>query len=246
MKLRSIVALGALAAGAAYLFRKSKEENQVIHVKEVKRSAAADETVDRDFSVEAPVSREVVIATNNKSKVEELKRMLEPLGFTVFSLKDKKISVDVEETGETFAENALIKARAIYELVKCPVIADDSGLCVDALGGAPGVYSARYSGEGDKANNKKLLAEMEGVTDRAAQFVCVIAYLDENGSSHTFTGICHGEVGFEERGSFGFGYDPLFMIGDRSVAELTPEEKDAVSHRGDAIRKLVAYLSEQQ
>lgn len=241
MKLRNLVALGALAAGAAYILGKKKKDPDVIRVKAPKKST----TVDEDFSVEAPASREVVIATNNKSKVEELKRMLEPLGFAVYSLKDRKITIEVEETGETFAENALLKARAIHELVGCPVIADDSGLCVDALGGAPGVYSARWSGEGDKANNEKLLRELEGVTDRSAQFVCVIAYLDENGSSHTFTGVCHGEIGFEERGLFGFGYDPLFMIGDRSVAEMEPEEKDAVSHRGDAIRKLTEWLGEQ-
>ena len=241
MKLGNLLALGALAAGAAYLLKKKKKDGTVIQTK----GRIVDDAVDQDFAVDMPAAREVVIATNNKSKVDELRRMLEPLGFTVYSLKDKNISIEVEETGETFAENALIKARAIYELVKCPVIADDSGLCVDALGGAPGVYSARYSGEGDKANNAKLLREMEGVTDRSAQFVCVIAYLDEKGASHTFTGVCRGEIGFEERGLFGFGYDPLFMVGDRSVAEMAPEEKDTISHRGDAMRKMAEYLGEQ-
>lgn len=239
MKLRNILALGALAAGAAYLLGKKKQDPAVIRVKAPR---PADAAVDDDFSVDAPVSREIVVATNNKNKVEELRRMLEPMGFTVYSLKDKKISIEVEETGETFAENALLKARAIHELVGCPVIADDSGLCVDALDGAPGVYSSRWSGEGDKANNAKLLADMEGVADRAAQFVCVIAYLDENGATHTFTGVCRGEIGFEERGHFGFGYDPLFMVGDRSIAEMDPEEKDAISHRGEAIRKLTDWL----
>ena len=122
---------------------------------------------------------EIIIATGNAGKVREFKRMLEPLGYTVFSQKEKGISVDVEETGGTFAENALIKARAVWEQAHTAVIADDSGLCVDALDGRPGVYSARYAGEDatDADRNRKLLSELEGVENRSAHFTCAIAYI---------------------------------------------------------------------
>ena len=262
MKLKSLLALGALAAGAVYLYKKHQEESRVVTLQQedgptaVHTGQEPSNSVEQDFAEEEAFEvspKTVVIATNNKSKVEELRRMLEPLGFQVRSLKEIGLSIEVEETGSTFEENALLKAQAVYDRVKCPVIADDSGICVDALGGAPGVYSARYSGEGpdgegatDEKNNQKLLAAMEGVTDRSAQFVCVIAYLDVDGQPHTFRGVCHGQIGFEERGDRGFGYDPLFMVGDRSTAELSPEEKDAISHRGAAIRGLVAWLAAQQ
>ena len=188
---------------------------------------------------------EIIIATGNAGKVREFKRMLEPLGYAVFSQKEKGISVDVEETGSTFAENALIKARAVWEQAHTAVIADDSGLCVDALDGRPGVYSARYAGEDatDADRNRKLLSELEGVENRSAHFTCAIAYISPEGQERVFEGICPGKIGFEPKGSDGFGYDPLFYWEDKTFGEMSAEEKDAVSHRGRANRMLEAFLS---
>ena len=144
----------------------------------------------------------------------------------------------------TFAENALIKAKAVYEAVKLPTIADDSGLCVDAMDGRPGVYSARYAPEGQHC--AKLLEEMKYVPDdkRGAAFECTIAYIDESGS-HTMTGECRGAIGYEQRGTNGFGYDPVFMVGDRTMAELAADEKNAISHRGAALTELFRFLKER-
>ncbi len=187
---------------------------------------------------------DIILATNNKNKVLELKRMLEPLGYTLFSQKEKGIRLEVEENGETFAENAYLKAKAIYDLTGCAALADDSGLCVDALDGAPGVYSARYAGEptDDHQNNMKLLKALEGVTDRGAAFVSVICYIDPAGGAHYFRGECKGTIGFTEVGDLSFGYDPVFIVGDKAYSQMTAAEKDAVSHRGNAIRKLAEYL----
>ena len=192
---------------------------------------------------------DIIIATNNAHKVEEFKRILTPLGFNVFSLKDKNIKIDVEENGTTFEENAIIKAKAIYDIVKLPVIADDSGLCVDALDGAPGIYSARFSGDhDDSANNQKIFDELHAVPDekRTARFVCNICCVFPNGDEITAQGVCEGKIGYELVGENGFGYDPLFMVGDKSFAELTDAEKDQISHRGNAMRefkqKLEMYL----
>lgn len=244
MKLRNLIALGALAAGAVYLYKR-REGREAGSMGIIGGADGPVHLYPRKKSGED--SKEVVIATGNAHKVEEFRRMLAPMGYQVFSLKDKGIEIEVEETGETFEENALIKARAVRALVDCPVIADDSGLCVDALGGAPGVYSARYGGEGatDHDKNQKVLGQLSGVTDRAAKFVCAIAYLDDRGREHLFVGECRGQIGFEERGAEGFGYDPIFMVGDRSIAQLSAEEKDAISHRGCAIAKLAAFLGEK-
>lgn len=189
---------------------------------------------------------EIIIATGNAGKVREFKRMLEPLGFTVYSQKEKGIVSNPEETGDTFAENALIKARAVWEQAHTAVIADDSGLCVDALNGRPGVYSARYAGEDatDADRNRKLLSELEGVEDRSAHFTCAIAYISADGQERVFEGICPGKIGFEPKGADGFGYDPLFYWGDKTFGEMTAEEKDAVSHRGRANRMLESYLKQ--
>ena len=191
---------------------------------------------------------DIIIATNNAHKVEEFKRLLTPMGYRVYSLKDKEIKVEIEENGSTFAENAMIKAQTIYDMVHLPVIADDSGICVDALGGRPGIYSARYGGEGldGHGRNLKLLEELGGVTDRTGRFVCSIAYIDAKGEKHSFEGVCEGVIGYEEKGENGFGYDPLFLVGEKSFAELSGAEKDALSHRGKANRLLCAYIAEQK
>ena len=191
---------------------------------------------------------DIIIATNNAHKVEEFKRLLTPMGYRVYSLKDKGIQVEIEENGNTFAENAMIKAQTIYDMVHLPVIADDSGICVDALDSRPGIYSARYGGEGldDHGRNMKLLEELGGVTNRTGRFVCSIAYIDAKGEKHSFEGVCEGVIGFQEKGENGFGYDPLFMVGEKSFAQLSGTEKDALSHRGKANRLLCAYSAEQK
>lgn len=183
----------------------------------------------------------IVFATNNENKLREAGEILAPLGIKVISQREAGADCDPEENGVTFAENALIKAKAVYDIVKCPVIADDSGLCVDALGGRPGVYSARYAPKGEECG--KLLAEIQDVPEekRGAAFECVIAYV--NGETEfTVSGSCHGSIGFEERGTNGFGYDPIFMCGDKTMAEMTSEEKNKLSHRGSALRKLYMQL----
>ncbi|MEE0858372.1 MAG: XTP/dITP diphosphatase [Acutalibacteraceae bacterium] len=196
-----------------------------------------------------------VIASNNPKKVKELNRILNPMGITAKTAKEMGVSLDeVEETGTTFVENARLKARAAYKLTGLPCIADDSGLMVDALNGAPGVYSARYSGEDatDEKNNQKLLSEMADVpvTQRTAKFVCVICCVLENGKEIIAHGECVGRIGYELTGNGGFGYDPLFLTKDgRSYAQLTAEEKDKISHRGNAIRilkqQLEQYMTEE-
>ncbi len=200
--------------------------------------------------------KKFVIATNNKKKLIELNRILLPLGINAVTAKDIGVDLgDVEENGTTFEENAYIKAKSAYELLngKYCVVADDSGLCVDYLDGAPGIYSARYAGENatDAQLIDKLLSELDGVAieDRKAHFVCSICCILDDGSKITAQGYQHGYIGFEPVGDGGFGYDPVFMIGDKSYAQLTPEQKDSHSHRGNALRlfrdKLVDVLEDK-
>ncbi|MBQ3242906.1 MAG: RdgB/HAM1 family non-canonical purine NTP pyrophosphatase [Oscillospiraceae bacterium] len=190
----------------------------------------------------------IVIATGNSGKLREFRRILEPMGFEVVSMKELGLTLDVEETGVTFAENARIKAESVCRLSSLPAIADDSGLCVDALGGGPGVYSARYSGMGDDANNEKLLRELQGVPyeKRTGRYACAICCLFPNGDELTAEGYCEGVIGFELSGNHGFGYDPLFYVGERSFGQYGDEEKDAISHRGKALREFVEKLKEYQ
>lgn len=192
----------------------------------------------------------LIAATNNAHKVVEFKRILEPLGFTVLSQKEAGIHVEAEETGTTFEENAYLKAKAVYDASGLPTVADDSGIVVDALDGAPGVYSARYGGPGlnDVGRYEKLLHEMEGVPDakRTARFVCAISLVLSPDKAFSFTGVCEGKIGHGPRGENGFGYDPIFMVGEKSTAELSPEEKDKISHRGQALRKMEQMLSTMQ
>lgn len=181
----------------------------------------------------------VFIATKNKKKLVELERILTPLGFDVLSEKDLDSPLDeIEETGTTFRENAILKAKAGLERTGLMTVADDSGICVDYLGGAPGIYSARYSGGNDDDNNKKILKELEGVPmeKRNAHYAAAIACVFPDGREFTVQGECHGHIAFEESGNCGFGYDPLFISEKGCFGELTAEEKDSISHRGKALR----------
>ncbi len=191
----------------------------------------------------------VILASNNKNKIREMQQILEPFGMEVLSQKEAGADFEVEENGTTFAENAALKAETVYERLGCAVIADDSGLVVDALHGAPGVYSHRYAGENatDADRCRKMLYEMEGVPakKRTARFLCEICYIDADGAKHFFTGSCEGFIGTEPHGENGFGYDPIFCVGEKTLAEMTDEEKNSISHRGNALRLMQEYLKER-
>lgn len=189
----------------------------------------------------------IVIATNNQGKVKEFKQMLEPLGYEPVSLRDEGIEIEVQEDGETFAENAHIKAQAVYDICHCPVLADDSGLEIEFLGGAPGIYSARYAGEDatDKERCDKILSELEGVDEslRGARFACALYCILDEEREYSVLGTFNGFIGTEPMGENGFGYDPIFMVDEKtSVAMLDDEEKNKISHRAEALRKLVEIL----
>jgi XTP/dITP diphosphohydrolase len=188
----------------------------------------------------------LVLASNNKNKLREVREILEPKGFEVLSLEECNVHTDVEETGTTFEENATIKAKAIYGITKLPCIADDSGLEVAYLNREPGVYSHRYAGENANDHDRcnLILSKLENVPIdlREARFVCAMCYIDANGVAKTVQGTVEGYIGYEERGANGFGYDPIFMYGDKSFAELTADEKNAISHRSNALKKLVEIL----
>ena len=191
-----------------------------------------------------------VLATHNPGKLREMGEILKDFGIEVVSPRDLGITVDVEETGTTFAENAMLKAKAICQAAGLPAIADDSGLCVDALNGAPGVYSARYGGEGldDKGRYLLLLSSLRGAPTRAAHFACAVACAFPNGDTLTAEGRCDGSIAYAPLGDGGFGYDPVFLLPGtgKTFGQLTQEEKSAVSHRGRALKdfagKLEAYL----
>lgn len=180
-----------------------------------------------------------IVASHNKKKLEELTRILKPMGLDVICPSDISGGVpDVEENGTTFEENALLKARSACSYTGLPAIADDSGLCVDALGGEPGIYSARYAGTGNDAdNNALLLKNLEGVSKekRTARFVSVIACVFPDGREFTVRGQCEGRIGFEPQGDGGFGYDPLFITAQGCFGTMTAEQKDKISHRHNAI-----------
>lgn len=184
----------------------------------------------------------IVIATKNVGKAKEFEQMLQPLGYEVKTLVDYSEIEDIEETGQTFAENATIKAETLSKILGIPVIADDSGLVVEALNGEPGVYSARYAGEpkSDKANYELLLKNCENITDRTAYFCCVLAVAVPNQPTRTVEGRCYGEIASEPSGTNGFGYDPVFYVPSEkcTMANLSKDEKNKISHRGAAIEKL--------
>ena len=191
--------------------------------------------------------KQVVIATKNKGKAKDFEALFSPLGYEVVTMFEVAPQLEIEETGTTFEENAILKAETLSRELGTLVIADDSGLAVDALGGDPGVYSARYAGDhDDEANIVKVLNNLEGVPTekRTARFCCALAIAGPNMETVTVFGTCEGFILEEKRGTNGFGYDPIFFVPslNRSMAELTPEEKGSISHRGNAIRKLADKL----
>ena len=191
--------------------------------------------------------KQVVIATKNKGKAKDFEAIFAPLGYEVLTLFDVAPDMDIEETGTTFEENAILKAEAVAKRLNSFVIADDSGLQIDALNGEPGVYSARYAGDhNDEANIIKVLKNLEGVPEekRTARFCCCLAITGPAHKTETVFGTCEGTILTEKHGDNGFGYDPIFYVPsmERTMAEMTAEEKGAISHRGNAIRKLAEEL----
>lgn len=182
----------------------------------------------------------IIVASGNEGKINEFKAIFKPLDIDAIGIKERFPDFDVDETGTTFRENAVLKAEAASQALNLPVISDDSGIEVDALEGAPGVYSARYADEaGDAANNEKLLKNMQGKTNRRARFICVIAVAIPNKETLTFTGTVEGNILTSLKGSGGFGYDPLFETLDGlKFGEIDSSRKNMVSHRADALKQL--------
>lgn len=193
--------------------------------------------------------KQVVIATKNKGKAKDFEALFGPFGYEVVTMFDVAPDVEIEETGTTFEENAILKAETLANLLGQIVIADDSGLAIDALNGEPGVYSARYAGDhDDEANMVKVLENMKDVPEekRTARFCCALAIAGPNMETKTVFGTCEGIIAYEKKGTNGFGYDPIFYVPalEKHMAELSAEEKGAISHRGNAIRKLALQLAE--
>lgn len=190
----------------------------------------------------------LIFATGNENKMREIREILEGRGYEILSMKEAGIDIDVEENGKTFSENALIKARAISEASGELVLADDSGLEIDALGGEPGIYSARYMGHDTSyvEKNNNLIQRLEGVPDekRTARFVCAMAAVFPDGREEVVVGTMEGRIGYEIAGENGFGYDPIFYLPEygKTSAEISPEEKNAISHRGKALRAIAELL----
>lgn len=193
---------------------------------------------------DAVADKTIMIATGNMGKAKEFEKMFAKAGYQIKTIKDFPELPEVQETGQTFEENARLKAETIANILQCPVLADDSGLTVDALGGMPGIYSARFAGEqkSDASNNAKLLHELTNVADenRTAQFHCTLVFAAPQKESLVVEGIWNGRIARIPRGENGFGYDPLFIVDglEKTSAELTPEEKNEISHRGQAMKKL--------
>ena len=190
--------------------------------------------------------RTFLLASNNQGKLREFREIFD--GDNILSLQDISLKVEVEEDGETFEENAVKKAREVARISGMTAISDDSGLCVDALAGAPGVYSARYAGENasDEDRIRKLLEELEGEERRSARFVSVVALCTPQGETVTARGECEGEILLQPKGTGGFGYDPIFYVKEfnKTFGQLTGEEKNSISHRGRAIRALKEKLED--
>lgn len=182
----------------------------------------------------------LLFATQNENKIKEFTNKIQNCNIQIINLKDLNDNTDCIEDADTFSGNALIKAKYYYDKYQIPTVSDDSGLVVEALNGAPGVYSKRYSGKGDQENIALLLKNMENISNRNAYFECAICYYD--GAPHYFTGRCYGKIGFELKGKNGFGYDPIFIYKDKTFSELTIEEKNEISHRALAVKKFVEYI----
>lgn len=188
-----------------------------------------------------------VLASHNKGKLAEMQRILGQLGVEVVLQSNLGLALEPEENGTTFAENAMIKAKAVMQASGLPAIADDSGLCVDALGGAPGIYSARYGGlDDDRARYQLLLQNLRGAMTRAAHFHTSVVCCFPDGDVLTAEGECAGTIAYAPQGEGGFGYDPVFFVPQlrKTFAQLTPEEKNAISHRGNALRAFAEKLKE--
>lgn len=194
--------------------------------------------------------KNIIIATGNKGKAKEFESLFNPLGYQVLTLADLEGAKEVEETGKTFEENAVLKAESLCQQFHTMVIADDSGLIIDALDGRPGVFSARYAGEAkdDEANIDKVLEELHDVPEekRTARFYCALAVAIPNKETVTFSGTVEGRIATERQGEYGFGYDPIFYVPSlqKMMAQLEPQEKNAISHRANALRKLKEHLSQ--
>ena len=197
------------------------------------------------------MKKQIVFATGNAGKVKEIRAILGDLGLEVLSMKEAGICTDIEEDGKTYEENALIKAREVAKYTDAIVMADDSGLEIDYLNCEPGIYSARYMGEDTSytIKNNNLIERLRGVADeeRTARFVCAIAAVLPDGEELTTRGIIEGRIGYEEAGENGFGYDPIFYVPQfgKTTAQLSPEEKNQVSHRGKALEAMKEILREK-
>ena len=201
----------------------------------------------------------IVFATGNKNKMREIREILGGLGMEILSMKEAGVDGDIVEDGTSFTENSMIKAKAVYEMIRKKsseeagetiVLADDSGLEVDYLNGEPGIYSARYMGEDTSytIKNNKIIERLEGVPDeeRTARFVCAISAVLPDGKTYSCQGIMEGRIGYEIAGENGFGYDPIFFLPEfgKTSAEISPEEKNSISHRGKALREMAKLLGE--
>lgn len=193
---------------------------------------------------------EIVLATKNAHKVQELNDMLMPLGIRVLATTELNKDISWVEDGKTFEENSLIKAKAIREFWDGAILADDSGLCVDALDGAPGIYSSRFAGEdaSDEDNNKKLLTVLEDKKNRTANFVCCLCFLDEKNNIEYFNGRLEGMIAEDYAGNGGFGYDPIFLVkeSNKHLALYSAEDKNKISHRSNALQLLIKYLKDSE
>lgn len=188
----------------------------------------------------------IILASNNKNKLKEISEKVKEFNFNVISQSQAGYDIEVEETGKTFEENAILKAEAIYKISNMPVIAEDSGLEIDSLNGEPGVYTKRYAGPNATSQDKieKVLKLMKDVEEnkRTARFKCVMCYIDKKGEKHIFEGSCEGKITYEPCGTDGFAYDPIFLYDTRTFAQMSSEEKNKISHRGQAVNKLIEYL----
>lgn len=189
----------------------------------------------------------IILASNNQNKLKEIREKVKKLNIEIISQKEAGFNIEVEETGKTFEENAVLKAEAIYKLIKKPVFAEDSGLEIDALDGMPGIYSHRFAGENatdiDRINKVLDLLKCVPEEKRTARFKCVGCYIDKEGKKHIFEGNAEGKIGYEPKGNNGFGYDPIFICElEKTFAQISSEEKNSISHRGKVINKFVNYL----